>query len=188
MFTLPSLSNSPTVNCLSCARYTSCNDKHKSILFSCKDYKVSARSTSDTFLRLYDSKQTTVDDNKLSTDIILPGEDSFNIEKVIKKVLKSNTPISPDLKVNDSDFIPAPNFFRFCTGKDYLGEKPFLEQALIGTMIFAEWCPNCSDRKWMERHNVTDSLSTFRDRVQLLRYGKCPKCKARKSDLVRDNI
>jgi intein/homing endonuclease len=64
----------------------------------------------------------------------------FDIYKTIRKVIKKDSIVSPDIKIDDSDFRLAPNFFKFTTGEKFLKQKPFLEQALLGTIIFAEYC------------------------------------------------
>lgn len=186
MFRTPVLAQTLSKNCLSCARYIECKDKHKSILYSCSQYKETPASKDAGFLRLFDAEIITTLPQSYAdyTPTLADSQSSFDIYKTIRKVIKKDTLVSPDIKIDDSDFRLAPNFFTFCTSEKYLKQKPFLEQALLGTIVFAEYCPRCSDMKWMRRHNVDDSLGKFQERVQLLRRGKCPKCKARKSELV----
>ncbi len=135
-------------------------------------------------LRLFDAGviSTPLTNYEPSTPAIV--EENFDIFKVIKKVIKQDTIISPDIKIDDSDFKLAPNFYTFCTNEKYLKEKPFVEQALMGTYVFAEWCPHCSNKKWMRDHDINSNLDDFEDNVQLLKKGICPKCKRRKSEMV----
>ena len=187
MFKLPTLSTALSKNCLSCSKYLQCKDKLKSCIYSCSQYKSTPASKDAGVLRLFDAEiipnlPTMSKDYDRSPAIV--DQNGFDIYKTIRKVIRKDSIVSPDIKIDDSDFKLAPNFFTFCTGDKFLNEKPFLEQALFGTIIFAEWCPRCSDRKWLMDHNVDDGLDIFQDRIQLLKHGKCPKCKSRKSELV----
>lgn len=185
MFNLPSLQLASSSNCLSCTKYLQCKDKNKSIIYRCSLHNETPESKKSSFLRLQDVNLMPAVSS--STQVFTPSideESEYNIYKTIQKVLKKDTLVSPDIKIDDSDFRLAPNFFKFCTSKKYLNEKPYVEQALMGTIIFAEFCPKCSNKRWLNRHNVDDSLEVFQDNVQLLVRGVCPKCKARKSELI----
>ncbi len=172
-------------NCLSCSKYLACKDKLRSVIFSCSLYTETPASKDAGFSRLFDAEiiPSLPTSYKDHTPAIV-DQHGFDIYKTIRKVIKKDSMVSPDIKIDDSDFRLAPNFFKFCTGDKYLKQKPFLEQALLGTIVFAEYCPRCSDKKWMAVHNVDDSLDMFKDRVQLLTRGKCLRCKVRKSELV----
>jgi hypothetical protein len=185
MFNLPSLNaNVSSKNCLSCSKYISCKDKAKSILHICSQYKETPASKEQSLSILFEGGViSSLPALSSNSEISLDPSKDFDIYNVIKKVIKKDTLVSPDIKIDDSDFRLAPNFFKFVTSKKGLQQKPFLEQAILGTIVFSEYCPLCSDNKWLHRHEV-DSIDEFQDRIQLLRRGVCPKCKSRKSELV----
>jgi hypothetical protein len=94
--------------------------------------------------------------------------------------------VSADIRINDRDFAQAPNFYRWCVEKEYLEQKPYLEQAIIGLKVFAEYCPRCSDMDWLnETHKVGDSLTKLERRVAMLELGKCPHCGVKRTELFK---
>jgi intein/homing endonuclease len=171
-------------NCLSCSLYLSCKDKAKSVIFSCSRYKETPASKDAGFSRLFEGGIIPTLPSYTSNTPAIAESTDFDIYKLVESIIDSDALVSPDIKINDSDFRLSPNFYTFVTGEEGLKEKPFLEQALIGTRVFSEYCPRCSDMKWMNNHKVDDPLSKFEERVQLLNLGRCPRCKARKSELV----
>lgn len=179
-------------NCLGCAKYLDCKDKLKSVIYVCSSFKQTKDSKVAGIERLFDFAG-------LESPILVPTEvadeldhgrmndpyakeQAFNIQEVIKDMVSSNTMVSSDIKINDRDFPQAPNFYTFCRSEKYLNEKPFLEQAVLGTRILAEYCPDCTDMDWFEHtHKVNDSLAKFERKVALLEKGVCPHCKKGRS-------
>jgi intein/homing endonuclease len=140
MFNVPSLVTSLSKNCLSCSKYLSCKDKMKSVIYSCSLYKETPASKDAGFSRLFDAEIIPTLPVYSEYEPNLAIAKDFDIYSVIKKVVKKDSMVSPDIKIDDSDFRMAPNFLKFCTSDKYLKQKPFLEQALMGTLVFAEWC------------------------------------------------
>jgi intein/homing endonuclease len=70
----------------------------------------------------------------------------------------------------------------------FLDQKPFVEQAIVGTRLFAEYCGRCTDNDWLlYDHKVNDSLEKFERKVALLEHGRCPHCGATRLQLFRKN-
>lgn len=186
-------------NCLGCSRFTECKDPHKSVLFSCSRYSSNAMSINSGILRVSDflnlegpsSYQSLAMDDEAISDgprIALPNDSDsgFNIAKTIKDIVENDKVVSSDIKINDRDFLQAPNFYTFCLSEKYLKQKPFIEQAILGTRIFAEFCPRCTDMEWFDHtHRVDDSLLKFEKKVALLEKGVCPHCKTTRSKLIK---
>jgi len=121
--------------------------------------------------------------------IVVPDGAEFDIRRVIDDIITNDEPVSSDIKISDRDFPQAPNFFTFCVSDKYLNQKPFLEQALIGTRVLAEYCPKCSDMDWIDHtHKVDDSLHKFERKVALLEKGVCPYCKKTKAHFVKAGL
>lgn len=181
MFDLTTTSRNKS--CLTCDLYLKCKDVHKSATYSCKHHtKTSLKELSKKF-ELSSSTLVSKQKPQETNSIEISGD--FNIAELIDSVIKTDSMVSPDIKINDRDFPLAPNFYTFCTSDKYQNSKPFLEQALIGTIVFSEYCPRCSDMEWiLETHKVNDKLSKFEKKVALLEHGICPYCRATKSDLV----
>lgn len=113
-----------------------------------------------------------------------------DIIATINAIVDSKDIVPKDLKFDDSIMPQAPNYYEWVIDANFLGSDmpPYLEQALIGIKLFAEYCPECSDLGWMDDngHKPTDGLATFELKVTLLEYGVCPKCGARRSQLIKD--
>lgn len=117
-----------------------------------------------------------------------PGSSEFNIAAVIADIVKNDKVVSSDIKINDRDFLRAPNFYTFCIKDHFLKQKPFVEQAILGTRVLAEYCPRCTDMEWFDHtHKVDDTLFKFEKKVALLEDGVCPHCKIGRAKLVNQH-
>lgn len=115
---------------------------------------------------------------ELSTDI--------DIQALIDQAIEERSLASKDLKFDDSIMPRAKNFLDWCTGKQYLNADPYLEQALIGIRLFAEYCVHCSDVEWMhiDNHEPQEGLEGLRQHVVCLEDGVCPKCGRHRADML----
>jgi hypothetical protein len=119
---------------------------------------------------------------------LIEAEGEFDLSRVIKKGLDPVTGMPRDLKIPEGDFKEAPNYYEFCTkyvGKDT--KMPFARQLWMLLTLFGEICPQCSHPKTKDIFNVPVRIKADRllEKIQLLEYGKCPKCKGEKHDFVR---
>jgi len=116
------------------------------------------------------------------------GHEVLDLEQLIYDELDNARPISKDLRIDDSSMPIAKNFLQFANDESFLSSTPYLEQAIIGIKLFAEYCPRpeCSDLKWFsdDGHSADEPLATLSRKVSLLHHGVCPKCGARKSELI----
>lgn len=141
-------------------------------------------------LNMSDTKVDTVVYDSEETDTINFDEDLelLDIEKLIIEELDSFKPVSRDLRIDDSSMPIAKNFFHFCMDEAFLNSPPYLEQAIIGIKLMAEYCPRstCTDMEWFsdDGHEAHEHMSTLTKKVSLLNHGVCPKCGARKSELI----
>lgn len=183
-------------NCLGCDHYLACKDPLKSVLYRCTRFKETDSSKQDAMTRLFDlagidSLKPYKDELDTFSDkgkIVDPYAKAaaFDINQVIEDIIANDEVVSSDIKISDRDFPQAPNFFTFCVSDKYLNQKPFLEQALIGTKVLAEYCPDCSDLEWIEHtHKVDDSLHMFETKVALLNKGMCTHCGKNRSYFVK---
>lgn len=112
---------------------------------------------------------------------------AVDIRSIIKQAQKTRVP--RDLKFDDSSMPDASNFYRWCTGSEFLNAEPYLEQVLIGIRLFGEYCPNptCSDTEWIktENHEPQEGLAGMLTKITLLEHGVCPKCKGRRSQFFK---
>lgn len=116
--------------------------------------------------------------------------EEFSITAEVESILNDTSIVARDMKIDDSSMEQAKSFWHWCTDAQFLGEhvSPYLEQALIGIKLFGEYCPRCSDTEWMkdENHKPQEGLNGIRKHVVALEYGVCPKCGARRAQLIKD--
>lgn len=112
----------------------------------------------------------------------------LNIVDLVEKALEDRSLVPRDLKFDDSAMSVPPNFLEWTTSPTYLKADPYLEQALIGIRLFAEWCPRCSNNEWLhiENHEPQEGIAGIRKNLVLLEHNKCPKCGARRSELLKN--
>lgn len=152
--------------------------------------KRSLPSELEQLLNMSDTKVDTAVYDSEETDTINFDEDLelLDIEKLIIEELDSFKPVSRDLRIDDSSMPIAKNFFHFCMDEAFLNSPPYLEQAIIGIKLMAEYCPRstCTDMEWFsdDGHEAHEHMSTLTKKVSLLHHGVCPKCGARKSELI----
>lgn len=166
-------------NCLNCSKYFQCKDKAKSILYICPRYSSNSSSAQNMEKFVQDvvqSPELIVNDRPI-LGIDDPYGNKNGARNTLLKIIEENRIVSPDVRIPEGDFAKAPNFYTWCTSKKFLGIKPFVPQAMIGTMLFGDWCPDCSDSDYVKfEYAATDSLVKFEKKVCLLEHGKCPSC------------
>lgn len=170
-------------NCVNCDHYLKCKDDRKSIIFVCERHRKT--DSGHAFEAMFMS-DTLGEDIRPRNDLVLPSAahsdpyadmGGFDAFEALKSVVNDKRIVSPDIKIPEDDFPEAPNFYKYCVSDQYLDQKPFLEQALMGVELFAEYCPRCTDMEWFDHtHRVNDSLTTFERKVALFEHGKCPHC------------
>ena len=123
----------------------------------------------------------------LDVSSIIDKEGEFDLVKLVKKSIDPVTGIPRNMKLPEGDFKEAKNYFDYVS--NFLGHEakfPFARQLWLLTMLLGEYCPRCSDKKFLKIENVPVDYDPRHtpDRLQYLNYGRCPKCKATKSELV----
>jgi len=110
----------------------------------------------------------------------------FDADDLINKALKHDLDASV-LEAFDDSWVPrAKNVFQWCIDRRFLGIDPFPMQMYLMLELFEEYCHTCSDMVWWTTGLKVDSpLAEIKDRMSLLRRGKCPKCGRTKLDLVK---
>lgn len=120
-------------------------------------------------------------------DEMAEDDNDFSLVKIFSKALDPQTGMPRDIKIPEGDFPEAKNYYDFC--ENFLGPDvrfPFTRQMWIAIHALGEYCPRCSHPRWANvlttpLHSDPKNLP---DRVQFLHYGKCPKCKVTKRELI----
>lgn len=136
------------------------------------------------------SKNTKIDelpDHYDPLQEIEEDDQEFNLVDIMSKAVDPRTGIPRDIKIPEGDFPEAKNYFDFC--ENYMGPDtrfPFTRQMWICVHVLSEYCPHCSHPRWAEvlKTPIGFDARNLRDKVQFLNYGRCPKCKRKKKDMV----
>lgn len=135
-----------------------------------------------------ESEDLTFVEDKKTADVSFLQEGEVNIVDLVDTALKDKSLVPRDLKFDDSACPQAKNFLEWVTSPNFLKQSPYLEQALIGLRLFGEICPRCSDLDWLptEAHEPQEGLAGIKKHLVLLEHGECPKCGARRSELMHN--
>lgn len=190
-------------SCLNCKHFHKCPYENKRGTYKCKSwYKKPSVSNSvfDADSLLSGGKLILPEDigggsdSKYSDTEVNNFVKSFNagqngLYDLVLDSLKNESPVARDLRVDDGDLKEAPNYYAFMMEKPWSwGIKPFARQLWAITKLFAEYCPDCSDKKfWSDIHvpPVGMKPEEFNNHTVWLHLGKCPKCKGTRSQFVK---
>lgn len=126
--------------------------------------------------------------------ILIPADrygDDFDIESLMRDARDPDTGLLRDLKIDDRDLAHASSFYDYAfniIGED--AHPPWMVQMWIGLLMFAEVCPVCSDKRWLDLEwfitNVPKDMPSkdIKKGIKILKHGVCPKCKRTKHDLI----
>ena len=102
----------------------------------------------------------------------------FDPLKLIEDSINSGFDPAMATEIDERDLNWCPNIWQWITDPDYLGITtiyPIQMQVLLKLM--GDVCPWCSDWEYyLKDFEVTADVGNIRDRLQLLEFGKCPKC------------
>lgn len=124
---------------------------------------------------------------KDQTDI--PVSD-FDPLKMIEDSINNGFDPAMATEIDERDLNWCPNIWQWITDPDYLGITtiyPIQMQVLLKLM--GDVCPYCSDWEfYLKDFEVTMDIGNIRDRIQLLEFGKCPKCGKTRCDQYADGL
>lgn len=174
------------MNCLSCVRWSFCKDPKRGFNYRCSRYNensIDTTSVEDT--KLKDWLKTDLSDLE-TLDVIQDSEADQRIDEIISQAIAENSPIPPDIKLKDREIPLAKNFHEWLIDERFTGGgmPPFARQIYVGSLLFAEHCPRCSDIYWFDHMKVDVSLSKLQSKVVFLEHGVCPECQVTRGELV----
>ena len=201
----------PLRNCQTCSRLGVCRDPKKSFRYRCSRWQelpifdgggglidlLGKPMKADEPKKLI--KPTKEEVKKLSRrnaqiDPDLDDGDSealghASMMDMIERSLATESPIPPDFLVQDGDLPEANNFWQWQTSKKFAGEESsrlFPKQFQVLMHLEGCYCPRCSDPKYIDDIPFDMDIGNILDHIVLLRKGRCPHCKATKSELVKN--
>lgn len=105
----------------------------------------------------------------------------LDIDNLVNSIVNSG--LSPDVFEVDIDIPRAKNVIDFALNPNFLDMQLFAKQAEQAVKLFAEYCPECSDPEYVANVPTADTMSQFQERIQLLEFSICPKCKKNRKEL-----
>jgi hypothetical protein len=178
-------------NCLLCMHWRKCprpvakknNSKACSKL---KLYPLKSGSVAESYT---DKAINLILEKKRDKDAGLSKEERV-ISELISRTLAGSGVTAADSRIDDRDLPTAPNFATWISDQRYMGNlvSPWAKQIEHPTKLMAEWCPNkkCTDLEYWTNVPVDATTGDIFDRVTFLEHGKCPKCHATKSALIKE--
>lgn len=188
-------------NCMLCTRWLLCRDPAKEFDYACSRFKtelegsvldIMQQEQEDDERDRKKNKKTLQGFNSYRTTNLEITEDTIkndSIADIIAAAIQSDSPVAPDLRIDDRDMRRARNVIEWIISPKFTGgdAEPFSKQMQVLAHMTSEWCPNCSDEEYFEEVPTRHSPDQVLERVVFLERGKCPKCKATKSELILDD-
>lgn len=177
-------------SCLECRLFPKCTDRNKSFSYSCSSFKKIKGVTSGSILEMFEpgSGHDQVDD-ALPGQIIASAYDNLpesTLTSMYEEQLNNPNPIPPDLKFDDRSLPAFKNVLDWAISEHGANTPPFARQIGMCLHLFAEFCPRCSNEKFLSIYTIPyrASVEKIQENVVCLENGICPKCKVSKTELI----
>lgn len=110
----------------------------------------------------------------------------FNPSDLIESFTKSGLDTTIFEAIDETSFRKAPNFLTFVVDPEFLNATILPKQIEMGTKLFADYCPVCSEPDFID--NLYDQdIGTIRKKVVFLEHGKCPECYSTRFEFFQQN-
>ena len=126
-------------------------------------------------------------DKYKTSHILDPNKDKrFNPSSLVDDVVESD--LNPNILANvkNINIEKAGNFHEFITNRNYLNTNLFGRQIQLGLLLFEDFCPYCSDLDYVNDIYSDEDKKNLLTHVQLLQFGKCPRCGKTRADFWDD--
>jgi hypothetical protein len=115
------------------------------------------------------------------------NEGEWSPSQLVQQALESDLDPGVFSVIDETDTSKAPNFVDFCLNKKFLNVLPYPRQIEAGVSFFEEYCRDCTNPSWLfgqeKALDLFDQpIAEILDNIQLLEFGKCPKCLKTKND------
>jgi len=121
--------------------------------------------------------------------------DNFDPIALVEKAIESDLDVSVFDQVVDTDVRWPKNWIEWVRGHSFLNIDPFPRQIELCTNFLGEFCPHCTNPKYLTSHErfghkqltieVDEPLPEILDNVVFLVEGICPKCRARRNEMLK---
>lgn len=178
-------------SCMTCKRLETCNKKEKSPSYSCIEFVPRSKQDISMLwgdgleldkLIAKDKKEKEVRGNASIGDT--PGNE-LDLISTLDTLFDPRSQQMFDLEIDDREFKEFPNFYQFCVGEHGANSPLWARQAYLALTLLNEFCPTCSHPKYSKHIKdfplTMDPFDVPRY-LQLMEYGRCPKCGKSKFD------
>lgn len=121
--------------------------------------------------------------------------DNFDPIALVEKAIESDLDVSVFDQVIDTDVRWPKNWIEWVRGHSFLNIDPFPRQIELCTNFLGEFCPRCTNPKYLTAHEkfghqqltieVDEPLPEILDNVVFLVEGICPKCRVRRNEMLK---
>jgi hypothetical protein len=115
-----------------------------------------------------------------------PGEsfdlDAFDLDQLVEDLYTANMDASSVI-VDEMNDLPKPkNVVEWVLDSRFLAQEPYAKQIEILLNLREDYCPECSDRDYVQAIPTDAKVEDILERATLLDCGVCPKCKKDRRD------
>lgn len=121
------------------------------------------------------------------SDYLFDLGDGFDPEKMMDDAVKQDFDPGIFSDMDIRELPKAPNFFEWVVGREFSNTTIFPRQFQIQLAFYEEYCPWCSDLKFVKDIHLSPFIGEdgyrrawtndeILERVQLYNFGKCPRC------------
>lgn len=108
----------------------------------------------------------------------------LDIESMFTSVADAG--LDPSILETKLDLPKARNIIEWVEGEEFCNEGFFARQAEQAVRLFADFCPQCTDRGYLDNVPVADTMVTFKEKVSVLQEGWCPRCHKNRIQIFGD--
>jgi hypothetical protein len=179
-------------SCLTCKKLPECRDPKKAASYSCVNFHPQSKSNIDALwgdgLQLDKLIEKDKKERSKRGDSVLAidtEKEEMNLVDMLDGLFDKKTNQMYNLEVDDRDFKEYPNFYQFCMSEEGANSPLWARQFYLCLTLLGEYCPTCSHKKYSKHirdfPKLMDPLDIPRY-LQLMEYGRCPKCGKTKLD------
>ena len=107
----------------------------------------------------------------------------FNPSDIFDQLKESGLDPSIFNTIDETGFPKAPNFLEWAVGPQYLNTLILPKQIEMGTKLFCEYCPDCSNPGYIDQL-FDQTIGNIKNNVVFLEHGVCPCCTATRWELI----
>ena len=111
-------------------------------------------------------------------------KDAFNVLDIVEESINKDFCIPDSISVDDSDMPLAPNFYTWVRSPNFMKQSMFPRHIQIGMHLFNDFCPLCSNPRYVNNLFNQDEKEIL-DNIVFLVNGVCPECGISRAQLIQ---